>query len=305
MAKQSYAIENTPESRRSIGEAAFARTNANRHIYDSWIGTHDSAFVGDLSNPTINQVLSVEDQLTAGVRFLQSQTHMNIFDTFSMCHTDCMLNDAGPVKNYLSTVKKWMDSHPTDIITLLLTNGDFVDVSKFDDAFKGADLDKYAFVPDTTPDPLPMSDWPTLGELIASGKRLVVFTDYGAEVTKVPYVLNEFKYFFETPYNVTDPNFAQCKLDRPPGASPDGRMYLMNHFLNDDAGLLGDIFSPNSDIQVPNTDKISQTNAATGKGSVGAQVNLCTETYGRKPNLVLLNFFNKGDAFAAQDAMNF
>lgn len=38
----------------------------------SLIGTHDSAFVGDL--PTENQDLSVTDQLNAGIRFLQAQT---------------------------------------------------------------------------------------------------------------------------------------------------------------------------------------------------------------------------------------
>lgn len=53
----------------------------------SQVGSHDSAFVGDLV--TQNQHLSVTDQLNAGIRFLQGQTHKNIFGTLELCHTSC------------------------------------------------------------------------------------------------------------------------------------------------------------------------------------------------------------------------
>ena len=262
-----------------------------------YIGTHDSAFVGDLDDPRVNQVLSVSEQLNRGVRFLQSQTHVSAFDELSMCHTSCWLKYSGTVKEYLSTVKAWMDDNPHAVITLLLTNGDGVDVSKFDDAFKGSGLDKYVFTPSTNPDPLSMDDWPTLGEMITSNQRLVVFLDYGAKVQQVPYILDEFHYFFETPYGVTDPTFNQCKLDRPPNASPDGRMYIVNHFLDKEVWDM--------DILVPDNDANFQTNAASGEGSIGAQVELCTQTYGRKPNFVLLDMFNRGKAFEAQQDINF
>jgi hypothetical protein len=37
------------------------------------------------------------------------------------------------------------------------------------------------------------SDWPTLGQLIDSGKRVVVFLDSGADVSSVPFILPEFE----------------------------------------------------------------------------------------------------------------
>lgn len=48
----------------------------------SHVGSHDSAFVGDL--PTENQHLSVTAQLQAGIRFLQGQTHKNLLGTLDV-----------------------------------------------------------------------------------------------------------------------------------------------------------------------------------------------------------------------------
>ena len=38
-------------------------------------------------------------------------------------------------------------------------------------------MDKLAFVPSTSPSALKQSAWPTLGQMIDSGKRVVVFMD--------------------------------------------------------------------------------------------------------------------------------
>ncbi|KAI4261083.1 MAG: hypothetical protein L6R42_003710 [Xanthoria sp. 1 TBL-2021] len=92
----------------------------------TFIGAHDSAFVGD--SPADNQGISVTAQLDSGIRFLQSQAHINSFETLSLCHTFCFLNDAGPVTSFLSTIKTWLDKHPDEVLTILLTNGDRTDI---------------------------------------------------------------------------------------------------------------------------------------------------------------------------------
>jgi hypothetical protein len=263
----------------------------------SFVGTHDSAFVGDLDDPRVNQVVSVTDQLNQGVRFLQAQTHKEeITGTLSMCHTSCLLLNSGSLEDYLTTVKKWLDANENALVTMLLTNGDNVDVSEFGDVVESVGLKDYAFVPSTSPKPLSKDDWPTMGEMINDGKRFVLFLDYGADESTTPFVLDEFSYFFETPFDVTDASFSSCSVDRPPKSSPDGKMYIVNHFL--DKAVLG------SDILVPDNDADFQTNAATGPGSIGAQVKLCEGSYGRSPNVVLLDMFNRGDWLPAQQAMN-
>ena len=255
------------------------------------IGTHDSAFVGLL--PQDNQEVSVPDQLNAGIRFLQAQTHKSLFgNTLELCHTYCLERDAGPLSAYLSTVKTWLDNNPNEVITILLVNGDNVDISMFDDAYTSSGLKPYAYTPPTSP--IALSAWPTLQEMISAGTRLVAFLDAGANPS-VPYILDEFTYFFETPYDTTDPTFPQCKIDRPSGlTTADGRMYIVNHFLDLDLG----------GIDVPDDADDKTTNAATGKGSIGAQADICIGLYERAPWGVLVDYFDRGDVFTAQNTLN-
>lgn len=296
--------------------AAYAQTLCNGHaelcdrIYSnvSQVGTHDSPFVGTL--PSDNQAKSVTDQLSAGIRFLQGQSHLDSFKKLSLCHTSCFLEDAGSVEGYLVTVKTWLNANPNEVVTLLLTNGDNVDISLFDTAFADSGIKSYAYIPPTTP--LPITAWPSLGDMIKGGARLVVFLgqspallppfslanhpqkpDTGASPS-VPYILDEFTYFFETPYDTTDPTFPECTLDRPTKASPAGRMYIVNHFL--DVTIFG--------ITVPDRSHDAQTNAATGPGSIGAQVGLCEDLYAQAPKGVLVDNFDVGDVFAAERGLN-
>ncbi|EEP81824.1 predicted protein [Uncinocarpus reesii 1704] len=258
-----------------------------------FVGAHNSPFVGIL--PQHNQEISVTKQLDLGIRYLQGQTRVHKEKkTLNMCHTSCFLEDAGPVEKFLGTIKTWLDGHPEEVVTLLLTNGDFVDISRFDEAFTKSGIKKYVYVPPAAPDVIPMGSWPTLGEIIKSGKRLIVFLDYKADMSKYPYILDEFAYYFETPFSTTDPKFPQCKIDRPPNAKADGRLYLVNHTLNVD--ILG--------VIVPDRINAPRTNAATGEGSIGAHVDLCNSIYKRKPNVVLLDFINQGEVFKAQNRMN-
>ncbi|KAL9133413.1 MAG: hypothetical protein Q9175_005412 [Cornicularia normoerica] len=253
------------------------------------IGTHDSAFVGDL--PQDNQDLSVTAQLDAGIRFLQAQSHKNILGTLELCHTSCFEEDAGTVESYFSTVKTWLDANPNEVLTILLVNGDNVPVSMFDTAYTSSGLKPYAYIPPNSP--LAIDVWPTLQELITAGTRLVAFLDAGANPS-VPYILDEFTYFFETPYDTTDPTFPECTIDRPPGATADGRMYIVNHFLDLDLG----------GIDIPDNAADNTTNAATGVGSIGAQADLCIGLYGRAPVGILVDYFDHGNVFAAQNTLN-
>lgn len=255
------------------------------------VGAHDSPFVG--SGLSDNQDISITAQLNMGIRFLQGQTHY-FLDQLMMCHTSCLLEDAGTLENFLSEIKTWLDSNPNEVVTLLVTNGDSVGIGNFSAAFESSGIEQYAYVPSTSPGVLPIGDWPTLQELINQGKRVVAFLDYGADMTSVPYILDEFAYYFETPYDVTDSTFSDCSINRPSGASANGRMYIVNHFLDED--ILG--------IDIPDRSAAAATNAVSGTGSIGAQAALCESLYGRAPNGILLDWTDLGDPIGAQNAIN-
>lgn len=137
----------------------------------TFVGAHDSAFVGEL--PTQNQLISLADQLGLGVRFLQSQTH-DFLGQIQMCHTSCLEEYAGTLEDYLTPIKAFMDdgANANEVVTLLLTNGDAIPVSEFADVFASVGLDKYVFTPNGT---LALDQWPTLQEMIDDGTRLVVW----------------------------------------------------------------------------------------------------------------------------------
>lgn len=257
------------------------------------IGTHGSSFPGIM--PMANQNVDIKTQLDSGIRFLQAQTHHNAFGTLSLCHTSCMINNAGSVQGYLKIVKDWLDAHPQEVVTLLLTNGDRINISEFDHAFTASELKPYAYVPTNTGNfssDYSIDSWPTLGEMIAMGKRLVAFVDYEPSAL-YPYILREFYYFWETPFDTTDPSFSQCTINRIlAGANP--KMYIINHFLDTQ------IFK----MTVPNRRDASRTNAAAGAGSIGAQVELCRELHGNLPSVILVDYFERGEVFKVQSLLN-
>lgn len=91
----------------------------------------------------------------------------------------------------------------------------------------------------------------------------------------------EFSNIWETAFNVLDTGLLDnfdCNVNRTKG-DPTQTMYLINHFL--DKLVLGQ--------EAPDTDKLNQTNAASGAGSLGAQVSTCIITQGRPPNFMLVD----------------
>jgi len=140
-----------------------------RYSEVTFVGAHDSPFVGlSLSD---NQHRSVQGQLDMGVRFLQGQTH-DKKGAVQLCHSSCDLRDAGTLAVFLAPVKAFLDANPGDVVTLLLTNGDNIAMSRFDEVFRAVGLDSYAFAPSGR---LEIGGWPTLGELVDRKKRLIVF----------------------------------------------------------------------------------------------------------------------------------
>lgn len=144
---------------------------SRRYSNVTFVGSHDSAFVGELLAD--NQFISVADQLKLGVRFLQAQTH-NKSGTIEMCHTSCLELDAGSLQNYLTPIKAFLDdsTHANEVVSLLLTNGDAILVSEFAKVFTSVGLTKYVFTPSSN---LALDQWPTLQTMINNGTRLVVW----------------------------------------------------------------------------------------------------------------------------------
>lgn len=233
----------------------------------TYIGAHNSPFVNP-NSAAANQALRVTKQLNDGIRMLQGQTHW-VNNTIFYCHTSCDLLNAGTAQEYFANISRWISTHPYDVVTLLIGNADFIGVGNYTQPLEASGLAKWAYTPSRIP--MVIDDWPTLSELILTQKRAVIFMDYNANQTQVPYILDEFSQMWETPFSPTNDSFP-CTQQRPPNLKrPDAeqRMYLANHNLNTEISFAG------TSLLVPTTVLLNQTNAVNGSGSLGRMADDC------------------------------
>ncbi|KAJ9642641.1 hypothetical protein H2204_002289 [Knufia peltigerae] len=273
------------------------------------LGAHDSPFVRDAStgfSVSGNQYYNTTVQLSAGVRLVTAQVHMTN-SQWHLCHSSCDLLDAGLLSDWLKTIKTWLDNHPNEVVTVLLVNSDNARPSQLHAEFLDADLVDQAYVPSSIT--TPPETWPTLQDIIAGGKRLMTFvaswnlTDPELNAT-TSYMMDEFTFIFENPFDNTNPSDFTCAPNRPTAvqnnvqsAISSNRMPFVNHFLYSTGAF---------DIETPDVDKINVTNAASTNtaGSLGQALSTCNSQYGRVPTFTLVDFFDQGPAIDAVDALN-
>jgi len=154
------------------------------------VGCHNSPFVR-AGSAAANQQLGVTDQLNDGVRFLQAQIQWPATGSVPhFCHSSCDLLDAGPITDWLTTVKDWVASHPYDVVSILLGNGNYSKPEMYVPFIESTGILQYIYTPPVAP--MSLDDWPTLAQMILSGQRVVMFLDYEANQTAYPWLIDEF-----------------------------------------------------------------------------------------------------------------
>ena len=266
------------------------------------LGAHDSAFVRNASTSWTsfgNQFYNISTQLDAGVRLLTAQVHANSNDQtrrreLHLCHTSCALFDAGPLKDFLYELRVWLDKNPSDVVTILLVNGDNIDARELEGVYSQADIAHYGYIPQKIDiAPLPSNEtnqtWPTLDEMIDKGQRLVSFiAPITPDEDNAPYLLNEWTFIWENYYAVTDASNFTCHPDRPANltvttARESGRLFLMNHML---------YWQQAFGIQVPDIRNVNKTNSWNFGGALGSHLLDCSSQVLKQPTFVLVDFFN-------------
>ena len=220
--------------------------------YDNitYLGAHDSPFLRDSStgfSTSGNQFYNTTRQLAAGVRLVTAQIQ-NPSDSTALhvCHTSCILLDAGTLESWLAEIKTWMDANPNEVVTILIVNGASATASEIAAAYTSSGMDSYAYTPANT---TAHSGWPTLQTLISAGTRAMNFVADLNDNTGATYLMNEFTYIFENDYDNSSPSDFSCNVNRPTSlanqtatAISAGYMSLMNHFLYENQ-LFGELIS--------------------------------------------------------------
>lgn len=186
-------LSRTPSSAAPINTQAcnnYPEFCSRKYSNITFVAAHNSPFAVP-NNAASNQQLGVIDQLNDGIRMLQVQTHYNATtSTLSCCHTSCNLLNVGTVQSYLTNITGWIKTHPYDVVTILLGNADLIGVGNYSTPIVNSGISNYAYVPPQIP--MNVSSWPTLSDMIVMGKRAVIFMDYNANQSQVPYILDEF-----------------------------------------------------------------------------------------------------------------
>lgn len=108
--------------------------------------------------------------------------------------------------------------------------------------------------------------------------------------------MDQFTKVFETPYDNTDINGFNCNVDRiGNNLSPNGMMYVMNHFV------YGLIQLGSLKIEIPYKEQAQYTN---DQSSLFEHINKCTSTFQKKPSFIEVDFYTIGDALEVVANLN-
>lgn len=196
-----------------------------------------------------------------------------------LCHGLCEIGSTS-WRATLAALRTWLDAHPREVVTLFVQD----EVSPADTA---ALIEQAGLLPDVyTPDG--GRDWPTLGQMVESGKRLVVLMERHGGGSAYPWLLQGFDEVQDTPFLFRTPAALidgpdTCARNRGPADAP---LLLVNHWVTDKTA------------EVTNAE---QVNAA---AVLGARVEECRAQRGRIPNFVAVDFYDRGDLFAVVDKLN-
>jgi hypothetical protein len=127
----------------------------------------------------------------------------------------------------------------------------------------------------------PGDAWPTLGEMIDRGERLVVFAE--AEGPPPRWYGNAFDSMRETPYLFLEPDDFSCEANR---GGEDASLFLMNHWVTRTA-----------------PDRVDSVRVNTFDALV-ERSRECAEVRGELPNFLAVNFYDIGELMRAVDTLN-
>ena len=191
-----------------------------------------------------------------------------------MCHGLCEFGST-LWEPAMEDVRKWMDANPREVITFIIQD-EGVTPEQTAQVFQKAGLLPYVY---TQREGEP---WPTLGQMIKSGKRLVVFMENESGGTEYPWQMPGFTWMQDTPFHYTSADQFSCADFR---GSSNSSLFLLNHWLSNYLTRVTDSAAVNSD------------------SVLGARVSQC-ERERRFPNFVAVNFYNEGDLFGVVDRLN-
>jgi hypothetical protein len=191
-----------------------------------------------------------------------------------LCHGFCEMGAVRLVP-VLRTFVEFLVTHPGDVI--ILDFEDYAPPSAIAAAFEESGLLAYVYQGPMGP------PWPTLGEMVASGGRVVVLGEY--DVSGVPWMHMAWEGLMaETPYTFPTQEDFSCRPNR---GTPRGGLFLINHW-----------------IETTPTPKPSNAQIVNQQDVIVRRARQCQRERGMTPNIIAVDFAGIGDVVGAARRLN-
>jgi hypothetical protein len=191
-----------------------------------------------------------------------------------LCHGACETGST-PFLETMIDVRTWLEAHPDEVLSLFIE--DHVDPTLIAADIEAAGLLPYVYAP------VAGTPFPTLGEMIGSGHRLVTMVEEGDGGADAPWLVNGFQFTQDTPYTFPTVESFSCATNRGPADAP---LFLLNHWLSGFSNLV-------TDAEAVNTRDV-----------LLARAEQCRDERGQIPNFVAVNYVAFGDVYDVVDALN-
>uniref|UniRef100_A0A7S4J3G8 Phosphatidylinositol-specific phospholipase C X domain-containing protein n=1 Tax=Odontella aurita TaxID=265563 RepID=A0A7S4J3G8_9STRA len=243
-----------------------------------------------------NNLKSLEDALDAGFRVIDLES-CDCGDSLGLqlCHRECNLGgyvDIGhrDVGEAFTHIKLFLDDNPGEVV--------IVSLQVNDDTLGGvhsvvSNIDGLISMLYSHPDP--NKEWPTMRELIDSGKRLMIMHHTQSTPCTEPCYegfITMFNHVFDTPWYLEREDLLDsdqsCVIARGAGSS---RAFLVsNHFSG-----------TGPPISLPSLENAIVLNE---KSVLENRHEACEEKLGKRPNIIMVDFWSKGDVVAFVEESN-
>ena len=225
------------------------------------------------ANRKIAEVIG-EEAWAAGMRVRAQLTGEPGASGVYFCHGFCELG-ALPIVPFLRTFVEFVVTHPGEVI--IIDFEDYAPPADIEAAFVESGLIDFVYRGTLGP------NWPTLGEMVASGGRVVVLGE--TDVGEVPwYHLAWGGLMAETSYKFKTPEEFSCGPNR---GTARGGLFLINHW-----------------IETTPTPKPSNAQIVNQRDVIVKRARQCLRERSMTPNIIAIDFAGTGDVVGAARALN-
>jgi hypothetical protein len=219
-----------------------------------------------------NQNNNIATQLNDGIRGLM----IDVYDdsgTTVVYHGFSFLGSE-PLSTYLNDIKRFLDTNPDEIITIIFQNATGVSANAIENDFNQAGLTNYLHTQNK------FSQWPTLQTMINTNKRLVVFN----EVNNASASQGWYHHIWDFAVEI---NYGRINCDYGRGNASNS-LFVFNHFVTSNAGIASTSESQTVNSNPYFIDHVTQ----------------CQQSKNKFPNFITVDFYDLGDAIAVVNQLN-